>query len=379
MKIDLAVLGRQYELHAAAYEAAALRALRSGWYIMGPELEAFEEEFAAYTGAKYAVGLNSGLDALTLSVAALGIGAGDEVIVPANTYIATVLAVTANGATPIFVEPDGYYNLDTSKLESAITERTRAIMPVHLYGQAADMGRMVEIAARHHLAVVEDCAQSHGAHFGTTMTGRFGDVGCFSFYPTKNLGAFGDAGAIVTDDAGLAERIRMLRNYGSKEKYHNELCGINSRLDEIQAALLRVKLGYLSELTAERREIAAKYLAGIHNEYIILPQLRDGAEHVYHQFVVRTTTRDHFKAYLKDHGVETVIHYPIPPHLAECYAQLGYGHGSFPVAEQYADEVLSLPIFNGMRADEIDYVINTVNAYSREMYSTSCCDGTTKR
>lgn len=252
MKIDLAVLGRQYELHAAAYEAAALRALRSGWYIMGPELEAFEEEFAAYMGAKYAIGLNSGLDALMLSVAALGIGAGDEVIVPANTYIATVLAVTANGATPIFVEPDEYYNLDTSKLEAAITERTRAVMPVHLYGQAANMGRMMEIAARHQLAVVEDCAQSHGAHFGETMTGRFGAVGCFSFYPTKNLGAFGDAGAIVTDDVALAERIRMLRNYGSKEKYHNELCGINSRLDEIQAALLRVKLGHLSELSAER-------------------------------------------------------------------------------------------------------------------------------
>ena len=366
MKIDLAVLGRQYELHAAAYEAAALRALRSGWYIMGPELEAFEEEFAAYTGAKYAVGLNSGLDALTLSVAALGIGAGDEVIVPANTYIATVLAVTANGATPIFVEPDGYYNLDTSKLEAAITERTRAIMPVHLYGQAADMGRMMEIAARHHLAVVEDCAQSHGAHFGTTMTGRFGAVGCFSFYPTKNLGAFGDAGAIVTDDAGLAEHIRMLRNYGSKEKYHNELCGVNSRLDEIQAALLRVKLRLLPELTAERRAIAAQYLARIHNEYIILPQLRDGAEHVYHQFVVRTTTRDHFKAYLKEHGIETVIHYPIPPHMAECYVQLGYGYGSFPIAEQYADEVLSLPIFNGMQADEITYVIDTVNAYAGE-------------
>ena len=363
MKIDLAVLGRQYELHAADYEAAALRALRSGWYIMGPELAAFEEEFAAYTGAKYAVGLNSGLDALTLSVAALGIGAGDEVIVPANTYIATVLAVTANGATPVFVEPDEYYNLDAVQLASAITERTRAIMPVHLYGQAVDMPHVMVIAKAHHLAVIEDCAQSHGAHFGSTMTGRFGTVGCFSFYPTKNLGAFGDAGAIVTDDASLAERIRMLRNYGSKEKYHNELCGVNSRLDEIQAALLRVKLSFLPELTAERRAIAAQYLAGIHNEHVILPQLREGAEHVYHQFVVRTAERDHFKAYLAACGIETVIHYPIPPHLAACYAELGYGRGSFPVAEQYADEVLSLPIFNGMRADEITYVIDTVNAY----------------
>lgn len=364
MKIDLAVLGRQYELHAAAYEAAALRALRSGWYIMGPELEAFEEEFAAYTGAKYAVGLNSGLDALTLSVAALGIGAGDEVIVPANTYIATVLAVTENGATPVFVEPDEYYNLDTSKLEAAITERTRAVMPVHLYGQAADMPSVMAAAKAHHLAVIEDCAQSHGAHFGETMTGRFGDVGCFSFYPTKNLGAFGDAGAIVTDDAALAERIRMLRNYGSKEKYHNELCGTNSRLDEIQAALLRVKLGHLSELTSERREIAAQYLAGIHNEHISLPQLRDGAEHVYHQFVVRTATRDYFKAYLKEHGIETVIHYPIPPHLAECYRTLGHVRGDFPIAEQYADEVLSLPMFNGMRDDEVAYVIDALNRFS---------------
>ena len=363
MKIDLAVLGRQYECRAAAYEEAALRALRSGWYILGPELAAFEEEFAAYTGARYAVGLNSGQDALTLSLRALGISAGDEVIVPANTYIATVLAVTENGATPVFVEPDAYYNLDTSRIEAAVTARTRAIMPVHLYGQAAQMPAVMEIAARHALAVVEDCAQSHGAHFAGMMTGRFGNLGCFSFYPTKNLGAFGDAGAVVTDDAVLAEKIRMLRNYGSREKYHNEICGVNSRLDEIQAALLRVKLKHLPALTAERREIAAQYLAGIHNECIILPQLRDGAEHVYHQFVVRTAMRGHFKAYLKEHGIETVIHYPIPPHLAACYGSLGHGRGSFPLAEQYADEVLSLPMFNGMRSDEITYVIETVNAY----------------
>ena len=218
MKIDLAVLHRQYDLHAAEYDAAALRALRSGWYIMGPELSAFETEFAAYTGAEYAVGLNSGLDALTLSVRALGIGAADEVIVPANTYIATVLAVTENGATPVFVEPDVHYCIDPDCIEAAITPRTRAIMVVHLYGQAAAMPAVMEIAEQHHLFVIEDCAQSHGAHFGDTMTGRFGHVGCFSFYPTKNLGAFGDAGAVVTDDAALAEKIRMLRNYGSKEK-----------------------------------------------------------------------------------------------------------------------------------------------------------------
>ena len=363
MKIDLAVLHRQYDLHAAEYDAAALRALRSGWYIMGPELSAFETEFAAYTGAEYAVGLNSGLDALTLSVRALGIGAADEVIVPANTYIATVFAVTENGATPVFVEPDVHYCIDPDCIEAAITPRTRAMMVVHLYGQAAAMPAVMEIAERHHLFVIEDCAQSHGAHFGDTMTGRFGHVGCFSFYPTKNLGAFGDAGAVVTDDAVLAEKIRMLRNYGSKEKYHNELCGVNSRLDEIQAALLRTKLTHLSALTEERRDIAAKYHAGIKNEHIHLPQVREGAEHVYHQFVVHTSTRDHFKAYLHAHGIETVIHYPIPPHLAECYAYLGHTRGSFPRTEQYADEVLSLPIFNGMRTDEITYVIDIVNGY----------------
>jgi len=363
MKIDLAVLGRQYDMYAAEYEEAALRALRSGWYILGPELEAFEHEFAAYTGAKYCVGLNSGLDALTLSVRALGIGPGDEVIVPANTYIATVLAVTANGAMPVFAEPDEYYNLDADRLEAAVTERTRAVMPVHLYGQAANMPRVTEIADKYHLAVVEDCAQSHGAHFGETMTGRFSAIGCFSFYPTKNLGAFGDAGAIITDDAVFAERIRMLRNYGSKEKYHNEMCGVNSRLDEIQAALLRVKLRHLPELIRERKEIAGQYLTGIQNEHISLPSLRAGAEHVYHQFVVRTAQRDRLKEHLSAHGIETVIHYPIPPHRADCYAALGYGAGSFPEAERCADEVLSLPMFNGMRADEIAYVIETVNAY----------------
>ena len=375
MKIDLAVLRRQYDLHAAEYEEAALRVLRSGWYILGPELEAFEQEFAAYTGARYAVGLNSGLDALILSVRALGIGVGDEVIVPANTYIATVLAVTENHATPIFVEPDAYYNLDTALLEAAITPRTRAILPVHLYGQAVNMAAVMEIAERHQLAVIEDCAQSHGAHFGDTMTGRFGHIGCFSFYPTKNLGAFGDAGAIVTDDAALAENIRMLRNYGSKEKYHNGLCGVNSRLDEIQSALLRVKLRHLPTLIEERKRIAEQYLAGIRNPYVILPETREGAEHVYHQFVVRTPARDHFKAYLSEHGIETVIHYPIPPHLAECYTDLGHKRGSCPLAEQYANEVLSLPMFNGMREDEIAYVIETVNAYpgDEQHYDVSLC------
>ncbi len=363
MNIGLAVLDRQFELYRSEYETAALRALRSGWYILGPELDAFEAEFARFTGRKFCIGLNSGLDALTLSVRALDIGTGDEIIVPANTYIATVLAITENGADPVFVEPDAWYNIDAEKIEAAITPRTKAIMVVHLYGQAANMGPIADIAKRRGLRLVEDCAQSHGAAFKGQMTGTFGDAGCFSFYPTKNLGAFGDAGAVVTDDEALAKKLRMLRNYGSEKKYHNELCGVNSRLDELQAALLRVKLSHLEELNRERQQIAAAYLSGIRNDNIRLPETREGATHVYHQFVVRTEAREEFKAFLQTRGIDTVIHYPLPPHLAKCYGYLGHGPGSFPIAERYADQVLSLPIFNGMTEEEIDYVIQTCNAY----------------
>lgn len=364
MKIDLAVLDRQFKLYQEEYEAAALRALRSGWYILGHELEAFEEEFANYLGVKHCAGLNSGLDALILAVRALGIGADDEVIVPANTYIATVLGVTENGATPVFVEPDEFYNLDTDKIEGAITSKTKAIMVVHLYGQAAYMDKIAAVAKDHGLYLIEDCAQSHGAHFGGRVTGTFGDIGCFSFYPTKNLGAFGDSGAVVTDNDELAEKLRMLRNYGSRVKYHNEIAGVNSRLDELQAALLRVKLSHLSELTEERKVIADKYLRGIDNPLLVLPKIREGAEHVYHQFVVMTEKRDEFKQYLHDNGIETVIHYPVPPHLAECYQYLGCKRGDLPVAEQYADKVLSLPMFNGMSEEEIQYVIEVCNRFS---------------
>ena len=363
MEISLAVLGRQFELYQEEYEAAALRVLRSGWYLLGPELETFEQEFAAFVGAKYCVGLNSGLDALTLAVRALDIGGGDEVLVPANTYIATVLAVTANGATPVFVEPDMCYNMDASRVEAAITKRTKAILVVHLYGQAADMEHIVAIAKAHGLHLLEDCAQSHGACFDGKMTGTFGDVGCFSFYPTKNLGAFGDSGAIVTDDSKIARRMRMLRNYGSEIKYHNEVEGVNSRLDEIQAALLRVKLSHLDELNAERARIAQRYFDGITNSAIFLPPSRPYANHVYHQFVVRTKNRDNFQTYLKEYGIATMIHYPIPPHLATCYKRLGYHEGDFPVAEQYAHEVLSLPMFNGMTEKEQQYVVDVCNSY----------------
>ena len=362
MKIDLAVLGRQFEIYRAEYEAAALRVLRSGWYILGSELENFEREFAEYLGAKFCVGVNSGLDALTLTLRALEIGAGAEVIVPANTYIATALAVTANGAVPVFVEPDDFYNLDAEKISAAVTEKTRAIIAVHLYGQAAAMDKISAVAEKFNLQLVEDCAQSHGAKFRGKMTGTFG-AGCFSFYPTKNLGAFGDGGAVVTDDENLARKIKMLRNYGSEIKYRNELAGVNSRLDEIQAALLRVKLRHLDELTAERKNIARRYLAEIKNPKIILPKILSGAEHVWHQFVVRTENRDAFQKYLARENIQTVIHYPIPPHLAECYAGFGFKRGDFPVAEKFAGEVLSLPLFNGMTAAEIDFVVEVLNKF----------------
>lgn len=366
MKIDLAILDRQFNLYKDEYEAVALRVLHSGWYVLGPEVEAFEREFAAYVGRKYCVGLNSGLDALTLSVRALGIGHGDEVIVPANTYIATVLAITENGATPIFAEPDIYHGIDASKIECAITKNTKAIMAVHLYGQSAEMDTIKEIAENYGLKLIEDCAQSHGAKYKGIMTGAFGDAGCFSFYPTKNLGAFGDSGAVVTDDEDLYKKLKMLRNYGSRVKYHNQIAGVNSRLDEIQAALLRVKLSHLDELNEERGRIAKRYNAGIKNALLELPGLRcRETNHVYHQYVIRTKYRDAFQQYLATHGVKTVIHYPIPPHLAECYRYLGYGAGDFPIAEQYADEVLSLPMFNGMNDSEISYVVDICNKYSK--------------
>lgn len=362
MKIDLAVLGRQFELHQAEYESAALRVLRSGWYILGHEAENFEQEFADYLGAKFCVGVNSGLDALTLAVRALKIGSGDEVIVQSNTFIASVLAITSNGATPIFVEPDKFYNLDANKIESAITSKTRAIMVVHLYGQASNMKKICAIAEKNNLPIIEDCAQSHGAKFGGKMTGTFG-IGCFSFYPTKNLGAFGDGGAVVTDDKNFAETIKILRNYGSEVKYHNKLAGVNSRLDELQAALLRVKLSHLDELNAERKKISARYLSEIKNPNIILPETLENAEHVWHQFVVRAKNRDEFQNYLEENGIKTIVHYPVPPHLAECYKSLGHGRGSFPIAEKFADEVLSLPLFNGMTDAEIDFVIDVLNKF----------------
>lgn len=364
MEVKFNILNRQFEKHQNEYETAALKVLRSGWYILGDQGKLFEEEFATWNQAKFCIGLNSGLDALTLAVKSLGIGDGDEVILPANTYIATVLAVTNNKAIPIFVEPDEYYNMDVRQIEKVITNRTKAILVVHLYGQIADMIQIQAIAKKHGLYLIEDCAQSHGAMLKGKKAGTFGDVGCFSFFPTKNLGAFGDGGAVVTNNESIAETVKMLRNYGSKVKYLNEIEGANSRLDEMQASLLRVKLEHIEEINSERKNIAYQYIAQIKNDIVQLPKLSHSKEgHVFHLFVIRTKDREELQRHLKEHGIETQIHYPVPPHLANCYKRLNYKIGSFPITEMYANELLSLPIYYGMKSDEINWVISVINKF----------------
>lgn len=367
MQIQANNLKRQYDLHAAEYEAKALEVLRSGWYILGKEVESFEKEWAAFVGTKYAVGVASGLDSLWISFRLLGIGEGDDVIVCANAYIACVMGITINGARPIFVEPDLYDNIDAGKIEEALTPNTKAILAVHLYGQACDMTAIMDIAKRHGLKVVEDCSQSHGNHWQGQRVGSIGDVGCFSFYPTKGCGAFGDAGVITTNDEKMAEIIRMFRNYGSRVHYENEVVGANSRLDELQAGLLRVKLRYLEDFNRERNRIADRYREGIKSPYIIHPTIRPGADSSWHQYVVHVPGhRDELMAYLKKKGIGTIIHYPIPPHLQKAYAYLGFKKGDFPIAEHYADEVLSLPMYNGMTEEEQDFVIEAINAFQPE-------------
>jgi len=361
-------LKRQYDVHASEYEEKALEVLRSGWYILGKEVSSFEQEWAQYIGTKYCVGLASGLDALWISFRVLGIGPGDEVIVCANAYIACVMGISINGATPVLVEPDQYDNIDAEKIEEKITGKTKAILAVHLYGQSCDMTRIMELARQYHLRVVEDCAQSHGNHWKGQTVGTFGDIGCFSFYPSKGCGAFGDAGAIVTDSDELADKFRVYRNYGSRIRYQNEVVGTNSRLDELQAGLLRVKLKHLDDFNAERCEIAARYDSGIQNPCVQLPKVRPGADSTWHQYVVHIQDgkRDALVAHLKENGIGTIIHYPIPPHLSEAYRYLGYQKGDFPITEQYANEVLSLPMYNGMTCDEQIAVIDAINRFDRK-------------
>ncbi len=356
-------LDRGFYMYQDEFEAKAIDVLRSGWYVLGNEVKSFEAEFSKYVGAKHCVGLASGLDALWIAFRILGIGVGDEVIVQGNTYIASVMGITMNGATPVFVEPDEYYNIDASKIEEKITDKTKAILVVHLYGQASNMKPIVELCRKYKLRLVEDCAQSHGAKFNGQITGTFGDIGCFSFYPSKNLGAFGDAGAIVTNDDKIAEDARIFRNYGSEKRYYNKVVGANSRLDEMQAGLLRVRLGHLKELEREKSSICERYLEELDNDKIELPMIREGATHIWHQFVIRTDYRDELIKYLEDKEIGTIIHYPIPPHMSEAYQYLGVKEGSLPITEKYAKSVLSIPLYNGMTSEEQDYIIKCINEF----------------
>ena len=344
-----------------ALDSACQRVVRSGHYLLGPELESFEREFAAYVGAKYCIGVGNGLDALHLSLRALGVGPGDEVIVPSNTYIATWLAVTHAGATPVPVEPkENTYNLDPDRIEAAITPRTRAIMPVHLYGQAADMDPILAIARKHKLLVVDDAAQAHGATYNNTRVGGLADATGWSFYPGKNLGALGDAGAVTTNDDALAERVRLLRNYGSRVKYVNEIIGFNSRMDEIQAAVLRVKLRYLDQWNGRRQDVAQRYLAALDPSRLGLPYVPPWTDPVWHLFVVRSLQRDRLQQRLAERGVATLIHYPLPPHMQEAYCRLGICAGQLPIAEAIHREVLSLPIGPHLTLAQVDAIIEAV-------------------
>lgn len=339
-------------------DAAIKRVLESGWYILGGEVEAFEQEYASYCEAKHCVSVANGLDALHLGLLALGVGAGDEVIVPSNTYIATWLAVSQCGATPIPVEPDAAtYNIDPARIEAAITPRTKVILPVHLYGQPCDMDPILTLARKRGLKVLEDGAQAHGAKYKGKRLGAHGDIVAWSFYPGKNLGAFGDGGAITTDDAELADRIRVLRNYGSRVKYVNDVRGFNSRLDTLQAAILRVKLQYLDSANQARRIIAEQYLIGLAGIDLTIPFVPDWAEPVWHLFVVRSKSREQFQQQLNQAGISTLIHYPIPPHLQGAYADLGIGKGAFPIAEQIHEEVISLPMFPSMTLEQANQVM----------------------
>jgi dTDP-4-amino-4,6-dideoxygalactose transaminase len=344
-------------------DAAVARVLDSGWYILGDEVEAFESEFASYCGSRHCVGLANGLDALQLALRALDIGPGDEVIVPSNTYIATWLAVSQCGATPVPVEPDPLtYNLDPARIEAALTPRTRALMPVHLYGQPADLDAILALARRHGLRVIEDAAQAHGARYRGRRVGAHGDVVTWSFYPGKNLGAFGDAGAATTDDAAIAERLRVLRNYGSRVKYVNDEAGWNSRLDPLQAAALRVKLRHLDAWNARRRALAAAYDTALAGLALQRPQVPDWAEPVWHLYVVQLERRDAVQRALADRGIGSLIHYPIPPHRQQAYAAAGIGAGSLPLAERQADRVLSLPIGPHLASSAIDQVADALRA-----------------
>jgi dTDP-4-amino-4,6-dideoxygalactose transaminase len=363
-KIPFLNMQAPYQELQEELDEAYQRVMASGWYILGEEVEAFEQEFATYCGVKYCIGAGNGLEALHLILRAYGIGAGDEVIVPANTYIATWLAVSYSGATPVPVEPDERtYNLNPERIETAITPKTRAIIVVHLYGQTAQMDTILALARSYGIKVIEDAAQAHGARYHAKRAGSLGDAAGWSFYPGKNLGALGDAGAVTTEDDDLADRIRMLRNYGSQAKYHNLVKGYNSRLDEFQAAFLRVKLKYLDEWNARRAYLAGLYCEMLENTELILPFVPSDMQAVWHLFVVRTRQRAYLQEYLQRNGIGTLIHYPVPPHLQPAYQELNLPAGSFPLTEQIHNEVLSLPMGPHLSTMELERVVDSIQSF----------------
>jgi dTDP-4-amino-4,6-dideoxygalactose transaminase len=361
MTVPFLDLGAAYRELQTDLESAILASLRNGWYIGGRDVEAFESDFANFTETQHCVGVANGLDALHLALLALGVGAGDEVIVPSNTYIATWLAVSQTGAIPVPVEPaESTYNIDPSRIEEAITPRTKAILPVHLYGQPADLDPILILAHRHGLYVLEDAAQAHGARYKGRRIGGHGDVVTWSFYPGKNLGALGDAGAVTTNDEKIADRVRVLRNYGSRVKYVNEVKGFNSRLDPVQASALRVKLKYLDEWNTRRVAVAKRYAEGLVGAGLVLPYVPECAEPAWHLFVVQHSKRDAIQRMLQDVGIGTLIHYPIPPHLQHAYMDLGFTKSQFPIAESMANRVLSLPIGPQLSDANVESVIGAL-------------------
>lgn len=365
MNIPFLDLNAPYRELKSELDSAYERVMESGWFIMGAEVEAFEHEFATYCGVKHCIGVGNGLEALHLILRAYEIGEGDEVIVPANTYIATWLAVSYAGAVPVPIEPDpNTYNLDPNLLESAITPNTKAVMPVHLYGQPADMDPIIQIAEKYNLKVIEDAAQAHGAHYKERLSGSLGQAAGYSFYPGKNLGALGDAGAIVTNDNILADQVRKLCNYGSTIKYYHDLKGYNSRLDEMQAAFLRVKLVQLDKWNRHRQEIASYYLNSLANiPGLILPYYPDWVTPVWHIFVIQTQHRDDLQQFLRAKGVGTLIHYPVPPHLSKAYNELNLTKGAFPITESIASSALSLPMGPHLSLDDAEYVTSMIREY----------------
>jgi dTDP-4-amino-4,6-dideoxygalactose transaminase len=365
MKISFLDIHASYAELKDKFDTAYHRVMGSGWVLLGKETEAFEAEFASYCEAKHCVAVGNGFDALRLVLQAWDIGAGDEVIVPSHTFIASWLAISAVGATPVPVEPDeATFNIDPQRIESAITSRTKAMMPVHLYGQPADMDPILALAAEHGLRVVEDNAQSHGARYKGRRTGGLAHAAATSFYPGKNLGAFGDAGAVTTNDSDLADRVRMLRNYGAKVKYRHELNGGNSRIDELQAAFLRVKLAHLDEWNKRRQVIADYYIRELadFSDTLIPPKPSSWAEHVWHLFVVRHPRRNSLQQYLEEQGVQTLIHYPVPAHLSGAYRDFGIANNALPVCETLSDRVLSLPLGPSMRHEQCEHVVKSVKS-----------------